>query len=51
MVAVLVYSLHASFPDRPTPAMFFEGHGREPPEGKSIDLSETVGWFTTLCPI
>ncbi|MFH9011388.1 amino acid adenylation domain-containing protein [Streptomyces sp. NPDC017943] len=33
-----------------------EGHGREPqcvagPAGFEPDLSRTVGWFTTLCPV
>ncbi|KAG5996168.1 Glycopeptide NRPS [Claviceps spartinae] len=38
------------FPTRRGLTIFNEGHGREPwtPE---IDLSRTVGWFTTLSPI
>ncbi|KAG6008109.1 NRPS protein, partial [Claviceps maximensis] len=38
------------FPTRKRLTIFNEGHGREPwtPE---IDLSHTVGWFTTLSPI
>jgi amino acid adenylation domain-containing protein/non-ribosomal peptide synthase protein (TIGR01720 family)/FkbM family methyltransferase len=28
-----------------------EGHGREPLFGDEIDLSRTVGWFTTLVPV
>ncbi|TRX87715.1 hypothetical protein FHL15_011392 [Xylaria flabelliformis] len=51
MVAVLIHSLYMLFPDRPAPAIFIEGHGREPPESSPIDLSETVGWFTALCPV
>lgn len=57
MLGVLMHSLHKTFPDRPTPAMFVEGHGREQPGGASInqsdtiDLSETIGWFTSLCPV
>ncbi|KAH8586227.1 hypothetical protein B0O99DRAFT_645014, partial [Bisporella sp. PMI_857] len=39
-----------TFPDRPTPAVFSEGHGREPWDA-SIDLSRTVGWFTTMYPV
>ncbi|KAL2148122.1 hypothetical protein VTH82DRAFT_2015 [Thermothelomyces myriococcoides] len=31
-------------------AIFNEGHGREPWRA-DIDLSSTVGWFTSMCPI
>lgn len=51
MVAVLIHSLCHLFPDRPTPAIFVEGHGREALDDTSVDLSETVGWFTSLCPV
>ncbi|KAH8586225.1 hypothetical protein B0O99DRAFT_695700 [Bisporella sp. PMI_857] len=49
-LAALTYSFSQTFPDRPTPAVFSEGHGREPWEA-SIDLSRTVGWFTTMYPV
>jgi len=32
------------------PVIEFEGHGREPSD-PSIDLSRTIGWFTTLYPV
>lgn len=52
MVGVLIHSLHKVFPDRPAPAIFLEGHGREQlGNDASVDLSETVGWFTSLCPV
>jgi amino acid adenylation domain-containing protein len=51
MVAALMHSLHKLFPDRPAPPIFVEGHGREPLGQASVDLSETVGWFTSLCPV
>ena len=35
------------FHDRSFPAIFTEGHGREP-WASSVDVSQTVGWFTTL---
>ncbi|ETN41090.1 uncharacterized protein HMPREF1541_03025 [Cyphellophora europaea CBS 101466] len=35
---------------RSPPAIFTEGHGREPWDN-SIDITETVGWFTTLFPL
>ncbi|GKU05482.1 unnamed protein product, partial [Fusarium langsethiae] len=47
----LLSSFHESFPDRLSmPSIFNEGHGREPIDNK-LDLSHTVGWFTTLCPV
>ena len=45
--------LHAflrSFEDRPEPTIFSEGHGREPWDAE-IDISRTVGWFTTMAPL
>jgi amino acid adenylation domain-containing protein/non-ribosomal peptide synthase protein (TIGR01720 family) len=52
MVGVLIYSLYKAFPDRPALAIFLEGHGREPiGNDSSVDLSETIGWFTSLCPV
>lgn len=51
MVGVLIHSLHETFPDRPAPAIFLEGHGREPLNDTAIDLSGTVGWFTSICPV
>ncbi|KAJ5675352.1 hypothetical protein N7462_008249 [Penicillium macrosclerotiorum] len=50
MLAALFYSFSAIFPDRPVPAIFSEGHGREVWDD-GIDLSRTVGWFTTMFPI
>ena len=51
LLASLLDSFRKSFPDRSSaPAIFNEGHGRETWD-RSMDLSRTVGWFTTLCPI
>ena len=50
LLAALFYSFHQVFPDRAVPAVFNEGHGREP-WSDAIDLSNTVGWFTTIVPI
>lgn len=36
--------------ERKPPVLFTEGHGREASD-TGIDLSATVGWFTTMCPI
>jgi non-ribosomal peptide synthase protein (TIGR01720 family) len=44
-------SFRKVFSDRSTvPAIYNEGHGREPWETK-LNVSRTVGWFTTMCPI
>ncbi|RAL14731.1 acetyl-CoA synthetase-like protein [Aspergillus homomorphus CBS 101889] len=48
--AALWYSFTRSLTDRPGPSIYVEGHGREP-WTESIDLSRTVGWFTTMSPL
>ncbi|OJZ79694.1 hypothetical protein ASPFODRAFT_555216 [Aspergillus luchuensis CBS 106.47] len=47
--AALWHAFVHAFPDRPPPTIFNEGHGREPWDS-AIDLSRTVGWFTTMWP-
>ena len=50
-LAAVIHSFRQVFDDRPVaPAIYNEGHGREPWESK-LDLSRTVGWFTTLSPV
>lgn len=51
LVATLIHSFRQAFPDREAPTLFLEGHGREPLDDAEIDLSETVGWFTTIHPL
>ncbi|PIG85889.1 hypothetical protein AARAC_001783 [Aspergillus arachidicola] len=48
--AALVYSFSRTFKDRVSPVVFNEGHGRETFWDPSVDLSSTVGWFTTIWP-
>ncbi|KAF5578120.1 non-ribosomal peptide synthetase [Fusarium pseudoanthophilum] len=51
LLASLLASFRQTFPDRSSiPPIYNEGHGREPPDD-TLDLSRTVGWFTTLCPV
>lgn len=50
MLAALLFSFGCVFSDRPLPTVFNEGHGREPWHD-SIDISRTVGWFTSMAPI
>ena len=52
LVGTLISCFSQSFPDRSPPAIFLEGHGREPVAGiDDADLSDIVGWFTSLHPI
>ncbi|KAF4501274.1 non-ribosomal peptide synthetase [Fusarium agapanthi] len=51
LLASLLASFRQNFPDRSSiPPIFNEGHGREPTDD-TLDLSRTVGWFTSLCPV
>ncbi|GKT87879.1 non-ribosomal peptide synthetase protein [Colletotrichum tofieldiae] len=50
MISALAHSFELAFPDRPVPPVFTEGHGREAWD-ESIDISRTVGWFTTIFPV
>jgi amino acid adenylation domain-containing protein/non-ribosomal peptide synthase protein (TIGR01720 family) len=50
LVSVLIWSFAKTFKDRSVPALYIEGHGREPSD-MAVDLSRTVGWFTTMYPI
>ena len=50
LIAALIYSFSQTFGDRPAPPIFAEGHGRESWD-RSIDISRTIGWFTTIYPV
>ncbi|PYI01631.1 nonribosomal peptide synthase [Aspergillus sclerotiicarbonarius CBS 121057] len=50
MLAALWYSFTQTLTGRPEPSIYVEGHGREP-WTDTIDLSGTVGWFTTMSPL
>ncbi|KAL3462809.1 hypothetical protein BJX64DRAFT_288021 [Aspergillus heterothallicus] len=50
LLAAMLFSFSQTFADRPLPVIYNEGHGREPWDS-SIDVSRTVGWFTTLYPV
>jgi hypothetical protein len=49
MLASKIYFFQASFMDRELPIFFNETHGRYS-WGEEIDLSRTVGWFTSMHP-
>lgn len=50
ILAALFSSSERAFSDRSPPAIYYEGHGREP-WNSDTDISETVGWFTTITPL
>ena len=51
LLGSILYSFHRAFPDRESgPTIFNEAHGREPWDS-SLDLTHTVGWFTTISPV
>ncbi|KAI5862437.1 hypothetical protein GGS23DRAFT_610619 [Durotheca rogersii] len=51
ILSAVMYSFQKIFYERQLPPFFVEGHGREPFWDDSIDLSSTMGWFTTILPI
>lgn len=50
LLGALIFSFGQNFADRSVPPIFREGHGREPWDD-GLDVSETVGWFTTMYPM
>ncbi|KAL5341859.1 hypothetical protein BJX70DRAFT_395585 [Aspergillus crustosus] len=50
LLASLLHAFSQTFKDRPLPVIYNEGHGRESWDS-TIDISRTVGWFTTLFPV
>lgn len=51
LLTAVGHSFNSIFGDIRDPlCLFNEGHGREPWRS-DIDLSSTVGWFTSMCPI
>jgi non-ribosomal peptide synthase protein (TIGR01720 family) len=50
-LAAIAHAFVKTFQDRSAPTLHIESHGREAPEGSDADLSQTVGWFTTICPL
>ncbi|KAL9595554.1 MAG: hypothetical protein Q9219_006374, partial [cf. Caloplaca sp. 3 TL-2023] len=50
LIAAMIYSYSRTFTDREPPTVFNEGHGREVWD-EAIDLTRTVGWFTTMYPV
>lgn len=51
LIAAIIHSFSRVFISRTPPTVFNESHGRETWRSSNLDLSRTVGWFTTLYPI
>ncbi|KAK4498511.1 hypothetical protein PRZ48_011169 [Zasmidium cellare] len=51
ILGALLHAFQRIFQDRKSPAVFLEGHGREPLSHDDVDISNTVGWFTTIYPL
>ncbi|KAI0204018.1 hypothetical protein F4808DRAFT_414508 [Astrocystis sublimbata] len=49
-ISALVHAFTTAFPGRASPSVISEGHGRETWDDR-IDITRTVGWFTTLFPV
>ncbi|KAF3765631.1 hypothetical protein M406DRAFT_37891, partial [Cryphonectria parasitica EP155] len=49
-IAALLLSFAQTFPERQIPDVWNQEHGRGL-WNNEIDISETVGWFTSLCPL
>lgn len=55
ITAALMHSFHQAFPDRNVPPCFNIGMGRHTcnpyEDGHQADMSDTVGWFSTIVPV
>jgi amino acid adenylation domain-containing protein/non-ribosomal peptide synthase protein (TIGR01720 family) len=47
--AAIIRAFSDVFDNRVAPTVFSEGHGREPWDSE-IDISRTIGWYTTMVP-
>ncbi|SPJ78217.1 uncharacterized protein FTOL_06606 [Fusarium torulosum] len=50
LIASMLHSFNSTFTYRPLPVIFNENHGRQTWD-ESLDISRTVGWFTTMYPV
>ncbi|KAH4995987.1 hypothetical protein HBI29_000680 [Parastagonospora nodorum] len=51
LIAALLYGFRQAFPDRSLPPCVTTSHGRIAPAELEVELSQVVGWFTTLLPV
>ncbi|KAL4799705.1 hypothetical protein BDV19DRAFT_376151 [Aspergillus venezuelensis] len=50
MISTFAMAFRRAFPERDTPNVFIESHGRESWQ-PSMNIAQTVGWFTAAYPI
>ncbi|ODA76960.1 hypothetical protein RJ55_07477 [Drechmeria coniospora] len=50
IVGSMMHAFLQCFPERDVPLIWMEGHGREQSDELPLDVSGTVGWFTTIHP-
>jgi len=50
LLSAIAWAFRKAFPYRQVPAICLEGHGRQPIDS-DVDVSSTVGWFTTIVPV
>jgi non-ribosomal peptide synthase protein (TIGR01720 family) len=52
LLAAISHAFRCTFGNRAPPTVFNEGHGREQiHDDRYLDLSNTVGWFTSIYPV
>lgn len=51
IIGSIVHSFLQAFPERNSPVVWMEGHGRDQGDDLPFDVSSTVGWFTTIYPL
>ncbi|PYH65934.1 nonribosomal peptide synthase [Aspergillus vadensis CBS 113365] len=49
-LSAIFHAFSATFSDRPVPAVFIYSHGRDE-FGGELDVSNTIGWFTSSTPV
>ncbi|GKZ31509.1 nonribosomal peptide synthase [Aspergillus brasiliensis] len=49
-LSAIFHAFSATFSDRPVPAVFIYSHGRDE-FGGDLDVSNTIGWFTSSTPV
>ncbi|KAH8200539.1 hypothetical protein TruAng_005316 [Truncatella angustata] len=49
-IGAISWAFHETFPDRESAIVCLEGHGRQS-TGNDLDVTNTVGWFTTVMPV
>ncbi|KAI1148909.1 hypothetical protein F4825DRAFT_469746 [Nemania diffusa] len=51
LLSAIAWAFCKTFPDRQVPVICLEGHGRQSTGSDDMDVSSTVGWFTTVMPV